>query len=231
MTINSTGPVYTSDQLLIGIHSPMEILVTDVEGNQSGIIGENILTNIPNSSYRELAGSKYVTVPADTEVTVLFTGKADGGATVTVDEFSVSGQVKKAKIPIPIVSTTTRSSMSISNSEISHLETDIDGNGTIDEIRSTDGELIVISDPQLTYADLFTAIAKIDNLFAKRFLTKIAERAEWFGERGEANPRFQKVEGQLLRLLEKSTKRFEKRGIIKSDLAEEILIIIDTIKK
>ncbi len=231
LTVNNTKPVYSSDQLLIGIHSPMEILVTDAEGNRLGVMGENILTDIPNSSYRELAGSKYVTVPVDTDVEIVFTGKANGGATVTIDEFNKDGQVVQAVVPIPVVSPTTRSSLSINNSKVSNLETDVDGDGVIDEIRTPNGELIIVDNPEFTYSELLTIIAKIDNRFAKRFLTRVAERAEKFGQKSQVNSRFEKVEFQLLKLLEKSTKRFERRGIIESDLAEEVLIIISAIKK
>jgi hypothetical protein len=93
----------------------------------------------------------------------------------------------------------------------------------LDETRTSDGELVVIYDPQITYDDLLTTVAKIDNRFAKRFLTRLTERAEWFGQRGETKPHFKKVERQLLRLLGKSVKRLERRGIIERDLTQEIL--------
>ena len=64
----------------------------------------------------------------------------------------------------------------------------------LDETRTSDGELVVIDDPQTTYDDLLTTVAKIDNRFAKRFLTRLTERAERFGQRGETKPHFKKVE-------------------------------------
>jgi len=101
----------------------------------------------------------------------------------------------------------------------------------LDETRTSDGEWVVIDDPQTTYDDLLTTVAKIDNRFAKRFLTRLTERAERFGQRGETKPHFKKVERQLIKLLEKSTKRLKRRGIIEVDLADEILLMIDVIKK
>jgi pimeloyl-ACP methyl ester carboxylesterase len=141
--VNNNAPTYNTEQLLIGIHSPMNILVTDSNGNQTGVVDEGILTNILNSSYRELAGSKFVTVPKGTNLEIIFTGTANGGATVTVDEFDESGRTQqRAVVPIPIVTSTTLSTLVITDTTVSNLETDVDGDGTIDEIRTPDGELV-----------------------------------------------------------------------------------------
>jgi len=82
----------TQPYRIVGVHSPVSIIVTDKDGNVTGRNGDEVKEEVGGSSYIEFAGSKYVIVPGDAEVEVVLTGEAVGRYSLTIEELSASGE-------------------------------------------------------------------------------------------------------------------------------------------
>jgi pimeloyl-ACP methyl ester carboxylesterase len=73
---------------IIGVHSPVSIVVRNNEGQEVGIVNGEIKEEVIGSSYFEFAGSKYVIVPADEDILVFLQGEADGRYSLTIEDLS-----------------------------------------------------------------------------------------------------------------------------------------------
>ena len=82
---------FTNDFTVKRIASPVDILVTDSEGNQTGVVGTEVVEDIPGSRYFEMAGVTYVTVPSEVERNVTLTGTATGTYNYYVDTIHING--------------------------------------------------------------------------------------------------------------------------------------------
>ena len=131
--ISKDRPEFDQSLFLIGAHSPVEIMVFDSLGNRTGKTGEDILEEIPGSSYREIAGSKYVMVPTDIEYSVVVTGLAEGGYSFTLEEVQSDGNQSTIR---EILSATSTSSMTAEFScvedQCGPVTIDFDGDNSAD---------------------------------------------------------------------------------------------------
>jgi len=77
---------------LIGAHSPVSLFVRNSAGQEAGKVNGKIVEEITDASYFEFAGSKYIIVPAEDEVTVLLQGELDGRYSLTIEEFDADNE-------------------------------------------------------------------------------------------------------------------------------------------
>lgn len=73
---------------LIGVHSPVAIKIVDSQGRVTGRVEDEWREEIPHSSYREIADSKYITVPTGIAYKVVMTGLAEGSYSLTIEEIN-----------------------------------------------------------------------------------------------------------------------------------------------
>ena len=60
------------EKLEISSHSPVNLLASDSDGNQTGIVNGEVVFDIPGSDYIRFAGSDYLLLPPDIEVAITY---------------------------------------------------------------------------------------------------------------------------------------------------------------
>lgn len=227
----SIAPVYDDEFLLIGLHSPMEMLLIDDRSRKSGMVDGELLLDIPNTTYRELAGARYITIPKDELFTIQLQGVASGGATLTLDEFSGAGASSVAALPIAEVSTSTRAILEY-DKQFSPLEIDSNGDGVVDIRIGLDGEVILNND---TSYDVLKQIVADLNLsqHKKKALQRTIAIAEKYNNRD--SKKTSKIERRILQLLQFKIKWLFRADIItKSEyrsLRAQVKVLIRESKK
>jgi pimeloyl-ACP methyl ester carboxylesterase len=118
---------------IIGVHSPVTITVKNAKGERVGAVNGEIREEMPNSSYFEFAGSKYVIVPDSEEIEVLLEGEAAGRYSLTIEELTSSGSQNLLQEIIGATSTPEmRASFSCVDGICEVITVDYDGDSTID---------------------------------------------------------------------------------------------------
>jgi pimeloyl-ACP methyl ester carboxylesterase len=140
------------DDLVVSVHSPVELNVYDSQGNHTGPIPNpdptsdlgRFETNIPGSEYVPNDGDTYVRVPYGTDYKITFAGTGMGSFEVDT-EHDVNGVEATttvfADMPVTpllkaelVLATTTGSSATTTGTITQMILFDFDGNGTIDAI-------------------------------------------------------------------------------------------------
>lgn len=136
----------TRKKYLLGIHSPVDILITDSQGRETGISNDEVFENIPNTTYLELGESKYIIASEDITYDISIKGTDDGYYAFTVHELDGEDQELVKILGYTPVSSTTVATLTYSpNSSFSDISTDHDGDGVIDDIY-TWNDLSIIND-------------------------------------------------------------------------------------
>ena len=117
---------------IIGVHSPVSIMVQNEAGEVVGIVDGEIKEEIAGSNHLDFAGSKYVIVPDDEEIGVLLTGQAAGRYSLTIESLTAEGQTLVQEI----IGATSTSNMAASFDCLSgtcgEIEVDYEGDGVLD---------------------------------------------------------------------------------------------------
>jgi pimeloyl-ACP methyl ester carboxylesterase len=143
--ISTTRPEYSEPVYLIGVHSPVAIRLTDADGRVTGRVGDKVLEDIPHSSYREIAGSKYVSVPVGGEYEVMVVGLSEGGYALTMEEIDQAGTQLLVKEIVQATSTAgMRAEFVCRLSNCGALHVDYEGDGVVDAVRDWEGGYEVI---------------------------------------------------------------------------------------
>jgi len=122
----------------VGIHSPVEVLATDEQGRQTGVVIGEVVEDIPGSSYLEIADSKYLLLPVDTSFNLKLKGTDDGLYALSVHDDNEEQMELVKFLEYTPVSSTTLAFIDYDNSAqiFSEIKTDYDGDGVIDEVLS-----------------------------------------------------------------------------------------------
>ena len=134
---NGANPV----KLRISSHSPVNLVVTDASGNQSGVLPipgtdfSGVKQDIPGSSVQVFDDEQYVNIPQNGTYTILASGYAPGAATIRLDTIG-SGGVASTTATFADIPTTASSTItfSVSNDTPTAPAVDLDGDGTTDFI-------------------------------------------------------------------------------------------------
>ena len=153
LTDNIITPPFS--QLLSGYtihagHSPVTLRVTTPGGLVTGIVDGEIRQDISGSQFLTLAGSSYVIVPDDvTDYTLEVIGTGNG--VYTLETSTLSPDDVQTIIASFVASTTDTmmATMEITDGSMGTLQTDFDNNGSIDEVRTSAGGLVVAVIPEL----------------------------------------------------------------------------------
>lgn len=136
---------------VLSIHSPASVLITDEDGNSTGISEGEVSENIPNSFYFEVGDSKYVVVPKNTSYSTVITGEEKGSYVLDIDELAENELTDVEEISGIEVVEGSVSQLSKEGNTFSSLQVDTDGDGVVDteisfvEVESAAEEIIEIN--------------------------------------------------------------------------------------
>lgn len=124
--------------LRISSHSPVNVVITDADGNQSGVLPipgtdfSGVKRDIPGSSVQVFDDEEYVSVPMDGAYQVLASGYAAGSATINVE--TVNGDTASITATFTSVPTTASSTLafSVTSGTPTAPTVDVNGDGTAD---------------------------------------------------------------------------------------------------
>ncbi len=228
--ITTVKPTYSTKRAMISTHSPVTLILTDTEGNQTGVINGRVVEDIPGSSYRMLADSTYITLPEGVTYDVLIEAYDDGGMTFMTHLLDGDEQSMILTLPInEIASTTvikTKNNGVAATSSFANFLIDLNGDGTTDTTMTPTGE--VVSPEIADYTDLESAIQSANlRRVEKVALLALSRLAERMSERN--NQTAKRLERQFLFQLEQALKLLKRKGRIKEGEYSDILSIITQI--
>ncbi|MBY0538530.1 hypothetical protein K2P47_04010 [Patescibacteria group bacterium] len=214
------------------IDSPVRLLSTDSQGNQTGVVVVNgvrtIKEEIPGSQYFEFGDTKYFVVPKGTNRTTKLYGEADGGYTLTTASFGVNDtQTVNTVLKNATTTPTMLAEYKNTGSQYSNITTDINGDGTIDTTTSISGvPVVVVSYPLL--------IAKIQSLsllkIYKQALLIIINSAQVYANKTTQVTLNRKIERGLLTTAEELIKLYIKKGYLTQADGQALLQMITVLK-
>lgn len=233
--ISDSQPVFSKAYDIEEINSPVKISAKDIEGRVTGIVREGnqwIQKNeIPNSSYFEFGGTKYLVIPTDTDRTTTLLGEASGGYTLTISELSgtdlqvIKHEVVNATTTINMVASYTKK-----DSKFSTIKSDYNNDGIVDQENTVDGTL-VIPPPLYTYQSLKSTITLLPiKKIQKDALLLLANQAEQLNK-NTTNPIFIKLKTLTFRVLESTVILYQNRKILTGPQANDLLKIIRFLNK
>jgi pimeloyl-ACP methyl ester carboxylesterase len=227
--ISESLPEFVTDTILIGVHSPLNIIVTDGRGNtiERGA-GDYPIESIGGGEYLEFAGGKYVLIPKDGEYDIKLEGTGTGSATFTLE--SLEGDSRKTLVDVRIATITPNTTIAAEYSEVglSNLSIDQDGDGDIDIEMTPAGEIINTS---VSYDDLLKGIAALPlrNVQKNILIAQVRIAAE-LEKLAVKKPKLAKLEIVALRNLEASLKLLVRKKQLTQGNIEHVLQIIDKLK-
>lgn len=140
--ITSIPPAGAENPMIrVSSHSPVNLVMTDVSGNQSGVLPipgtdfSGIKRDISESSVQVFDDEEYISVPASGTYRVVATGYASGSASLVVETISSAGVASTTAVfdNIPVAESST-AVFSVTEGSITAPAIDVDGDGTTDFI-------------------------------------------------------------------------------------------------
>jgi pimeloyl-ACP methyl ester carboxylesterase len=138
--VTSISPVGAENPMIrVSSHSPVNLVVTDASGNQSGVVPipgtdfSGIKRDIPDSSVQVFDDEEYISVPTSGAYQVTASGYAAGSATLVIETVSSSGDASATAVfaDIPVTGSSV-ASFSVSEGSASAPTVDVDGDGMTD---------------------------------------------------------------------------------------------------
>lgn len=197
------------------IDSPVRLLATDADGNETGIViidGVRVIKEeIPGSQYFEFGDTKYFVVPKGTERTTKLYGEDYGGYTLTTavlddeDTQVLQTQLKNA-------STTPNLVAEYSNIDgvYSSIVTDLDGDGVIDFETTMDGVSLV--QEEVSYDTLLQAIKDTELVrLRESVLIIMVQKAEYYSHKAATKKAYAKLEDVFLQSASELVKHYVRK--------------------
>lgn len=231
--ISTSKPSYDQRRDVISVHSPVALSISDEDGHEVGVVGEDeeahVVTEIPGSSYIEIAGSKYTILPADTEYEVSLDGESSGDYTVRIDLLDEDDDMITEFTHHGKVTNDLEASFKKTEEGFTPLEIDENGDG------ETDNEVTIEEEEDdeqnsYTYADLRAAIKELDLHRGRGMRLLLQVRgAKRFSEFNNPWMPFD-LESRMLSRLQRTIDRYERRGVITKAQKKELDDIINSLK-
>jgi len=219
-----SGTTYT----ILSTHSPVTLEIVDSEGRRVGKGESAPQTDIPGSTYMELAGSTYVIVPQGIEYDVFIKGTGYGSLTFLTESLTGDTQIRMSSAEVATITPSTTITMSVVAGTFSNLMIDVNGDNVTDQELTTQGEVVV---PKRTYLALRNAIKALPVHYRyKQQLLALTNLAEHFDKKSLTKKRFAKLESRILVRIEQTLKyAVKKRQLTRAQIAP-ILKIITSLK-
>lgn len=153
-------PIYATKRSLLSTHSPVHFYVQDTAGRRTGRVTlDEVREDIPDSQYFELGGSHFVVVPDGIEYTVVIFGEDEGGMTFRAAELDGEVQTETTRVNVATTTASTTITFAYRNDAFTDLRVDVEGDGLLDYLVTTTGEVMVV---QATYQSLLDHIFALD---------------------------------------------------------------------
>lgn len=149
--ISQTLPQYENERYDgLSTFSPVDLLIEDVDGNRTGLLRNEdgigrIVEEIPNSRFFMIGSSSHLYVPSDTEYDVRISGYQEGSYSLVIEEIieglppqEITRFENATVTPIMLVT------LNKTDGLFSQITTDYNADGIIDEVRKSDGEVVVV---------------------------------------------------------------------------------------
>ena len=229
--ISDTSPAFTTEYIIQSIDSPVSILVTDVEGNQTGVQDGEILEEIPGSQYFEFGGTKYLIVPKDIEIITTLRGEAHGGYTLTIATLNAQDQqIIETELINATTSPTMTATYSGSGGNFGNITTDLDGDGVF-EWETTLGKEVVRGVQPASYDVLRDQINDLDlSQPRKNILITFVNLSENFVDKASIHSMFNLMADQMLEQLKKTVTRYKKLKWITKQDADSLKVTIKALR-
>ncbi len=225
--LSTTKPNIQEEVLILSIDSPANVLATDEEGKKAGKEGGNFLEEINGSQYFEMAGTKYLLLPANRKYTFVLLGEDHGGYTLKVkklkinDEEEALSELKNATVTPDLVA-----QFSYEANAFSNLETDLDGDGVLDSVTDLNG-LPVEEEEEVTFATVRADILDLGLHKGREIpLLALLTIAEKLAEKGTKYPHYKRQASKTLDLLKFLVSSYQKKKWITKAQGDELLATI-----
>jgi pimeloyl-ACP methyl ester carboxylesterase len=219
-----SGTSYT----ILSTHSPVTLEIVDSEGRRVGRGESAPQTDIPGSTYAELAGSTYIVVPQGIEYDVTIKGTGNGSMTFVTESLSDDVQVRTSFAEVATITPSTTIALSYAEDTFSNLVIDTNGDTIVDQELTPQGEVVI---PKGTYLVLRNAIKALPIKYGyKRHLLALTNIAEHFDKKALSKKRFAKIELRILIHIEQTLKHAVKKKQLTQAQITPILKIINTLK-
>jgi pimeloyl-ACP methyl ester carboxylesterase len=232
--VSQTEPGFNTKRILLGAHSPVTINAVGDEGVQLKIetnqeTGVPFVRNeIPGSSYFELGGSKYLILPMDSDYEIGIQGTGEGGLVLTMDLLEGETQTTLHTVSVATITASTTIDLRYKDEELSNIFVDINGDGTIDQEITPDGDIV---SNESTYDDLYRAVDTLPlKSKSKKPLIALGSVAEKFNERALKNEKFHKPESVALNQLENMLNLYVRIKLLSHKDIEPIILIINDLR-
>lgn len=217
------------------IDSPVRLLATDIEGNQTGVVivdgQKTIKQDIPGSQYFEFGDTKYFIVPSSVKRTTRLYGEGYGGYTLTIS--SINADDSQTRVSAVTNSTTTPSlqaEYSNDGKDYSNLVTDIDGDGLVDYEMTLDGDLVQ-EEKEITYGTLTDSINALPLAKSRKLiLLLIVRNAEKYHEKSSRHKIYQRLEDSFLDIARLTITQYDRKGYLSKSELTELDSIIKSLK-
>jgi pimeloyl-ACP methyl ester carboxylesterase len=131
-------------------HSPVTLRIITPDGQTTGLVDGEVRQDIEGSQFLTLAGSTYLIVPDDvTDYTLEVVGTGNGAYTLETSKLSPDDTQTVVASFVASTTDTMIARMDVTGGELGQLQIDFNNDGTIDEIRTSSGDL-VLADPSVT---------------------------------------------------------------------------------
>ncbi len=206
----------------ISVFSPLDIDITDQDGNHAGLVSGGIENNIPNASFDIMGEHKFIYLPDDEGQIYTITLNGTGNGTFTLKNEKISdNQITQTEVfsDIPV---TTNLEGNLNLGESTTLSIDTNGDGSVDETILPDGT-------ELSLNELIAQIkAKISTLTIKdqikqNLLKRISNLENKIENKKQKN-------AKILTNLKNKISKQEMKGKINTADATEITNLLDLLE-
>ncbi len=204
--VYATRPTFETGREVISVHSPVTLSLTDPMGNKVEKNGEGetarIITDIPGSSYFEIAGATYIIVPSTQDYTARIKGLEEGS--YTLRRAFMPGEDDSILISEMSAATVTSQMMaefSKQAGKVSDIKIDYNGDGVVDDVVTVDGRTTTkaLFVELQTMVNNFTLLKKNERDWLLNSLTKAEATGKRKGYNSSAVLRiFSQIDGKLM---------------------------------
>lgn len=227
--IYTIRPTFLGDSYtVLSTHSPVTLEIVDSQGRRVGMGASAPQTDIPGSTYTELASSTYIIIPKGTEYDVTIKGTGYGSMTFRTESLSNDTQALISSAYVATITPSTTIALSVIADTFSNLVIDTNGDTVIDQELTLQGEIVV---PKGTYLALRNAIKALPVKYGyKKHLLAFTNLAEYFDKKALIHKRYAKFELLMLKRIEQTLAHAVKKRQLTQAQIVTILIIINTLK-
>ncbi len=216
---------------IIGVHSPVSLMITDSLGKKVGKIGNEVKEEIVGSQYLDLGDSSYVIIPDDILFEAEIKGQATGTYSITVDTLKNHNQTQTFRYIGASSTPEMKATFSFATSGYTNIKTDINNDGLTDLEQTLNGQVIL--PPALySYPLLKTNIKalKLSKVLETVLLVQV-DAALYWDTLTPAKPAYQKLEFAALDTLKATLLVYKQKKYITPMQYSALEIIVYNLRK